>query len=336
MGFVTFGEIMLRLTPNAHAGKINTSRLFDVNYAGSESNVASSLALLGNKVKFVTKLPDNQLGDAAIGSLRSFGIDTADIIRDGKKIGTYFIEIGSSIRPSSVIYDRIGSAISLIDKDEFDWERIFIGQKWIFISGITAALSHQCAMESIKMVKIAKRLGLKVSFDMNYRRTLWKNPEEARKIFNAVLEHTDVLFGNTGVFKDVYGMDVEQGDEIEKTIAIAKEAQEKFNVEHIICTVRQQISANENIVSALSQKRGAVPVLSNIYKVGILDRFGTGDSFAGAYLHGLNAGWSQEKSIEFAAAAFALKHTIYGDQHTSNENEIQSIMEGNTSGYVLR
>lgn len=336
MSFVTFGEIMLRMTPSAHAAKLKTSRSYDVNYAGSESNVASSLAILGNSVKFITKLPDNQLGDAAVSSLRSYGINTADILREGKKIGSYFIEIGTSIRPSSVIYDRVGSAISLIDENEFDWERIFIGQKWIFISGITAALSHQCALESIKMVKTAKKMGLKVSFDMNYRRTLWNNSGEARKIFDAILEHTDVLFGNTGVFKDVYGIDFEGEEGVEKTMAVATEAQEKFDVEQIVCTVRQQISANENIVSALSQNMGSAPVLSNIYKVGTLDRFGTGDAFAAAYLHSLESGWSLEKSIEFAAAAFALKHTIYGDQHTSNEQEIQSIMEGNISGHVLR
>lgn len=336
MGFVTFGEIMLRLTPYIQAGKINASQTFGVNYAGSESNVASSLALLGNNVKFITKLPENQLGDAAINSLRSYGINTEHILRGGSKIGTYFIEIGSSIRPSSVIYDRAGSAISQIGENEFDWEKIFIGQKWLYISGITAALSHQCAMETIKVAKIAKKMGVKVGFDMNYRRTLWKDAADSRKIFDTILEHTDLLFGNAGVLKDVYGMDFEGANEVEKTIAAAKKAQQKFGLEQVAFTVRKHTSASENELSALSLIANSKPILSNTYNIGVLDRFGTGDAFAAAYLHSLEAGWKDEESIAFATAAFALKHTLYGDQHTSNEQEIRSIMEGNTSGHVLR
>ncbi len=336
MSFITFGEIMLRLTPSDHAAKINDARLFGVHYAGSESNVASSLAYLGNETQFVTKLPNNQLGDGAINSLRSYGINTSNIVRGGNRIGTYFIEIGSSIRPSSVIYDRADSAISTINSGEFDWKNILKGQKWLFISGITPALSKTCAEEVVKVAKIAKEMNVKVSFDMNFRRTLWKDKAVARKIFDAVLEHTDLLFGNMGVLKDVYDMDVASGaNQIEKTATAIANAKEKFNLNQLAFTVRDHYSASENALTGI-YLADEEPVISDTYKVQILDRFGTGDAFAAGCLHGLGNNWNNEKVIGFATAAFALKHTIKGDQHTSTENEINSIYDGNITGHVLR
>lgn len=335
MSFTTFGEIMLRLTPSDYAAKINTTQTFGVHFAGSESNVASSLAQLGNNTQFVTKLPNNALGDGAINSLASYGINTNNILRGGGRIGTYFIEIGSSIRPSSVIYDRKGSAISKLTFGEFNWQNILKDQKWLFISGITPAISKECAEEVIFLAKTAKEMNVKVCFDMNYRRTLWDNPSSARKIFDKILENTEILFGNIGVLNDVYDMEAKGDSLIDKTINSTIMAKQAFGINQLAFTVRNHHSASENELSGVYLDND-IPIVSNSYKVNILDRFGTGDAFAAAFLHGLNKQWNNKKTIGFATAAFALKHTIKGDQHTSNEKEISSIYQGNITGHVLR
>ncbi|TLP70507.1 sugar kinase [Maribacter sp. ACAM166] len=335
MSFITFGETMLRLTPSDNAAKIKSSRLFQVNYAGSESNVASSLGVLGNTVSHITKFPNNQLGDAAIASLQSYGIETRYIVRGGIRIGTYFIEIGSSIRPSSVVYDRANSAISEIGTNEFDWDEILENKKWIFLSGITPVLSKQCADETIKAAKIAQQKGVKVGFDMNYRRSLWKDPADARKIFNQIIEHTDTLFGNEGVLNDIYDIKPPGDSIVNRTIEASTLAAKEFGIKQLALTVREHLSASNNKVSAVFLSNAKHHVSDSI-DVAITDRFGAGDAFAAATLHAINLSWDNKKVVDFATAAFALKHTIQGDQHTSSEKEILSIMEGNTTGQVLR
>ncbi|MAB47456.1 MAG: carbohydrate kinase [Flavobacteriaceae bacterium] len=335
MSFITFGEIMLRLTPEKHRTKINSCNSFNVDYAGSESNVASSLGVLGDDVAFVTKLPKNQLGDAAIRSLSSYSINTNNIIRGGNRIGTYFIEQGTSIRPSKVIYDRKNSSLSEIKENEFDWEKILKGRKWIFLSGITPVLSTQCAKETIKAAEIAQKMGVKVAFDMNYRRSLWKQASDAQKIFDKILDNTDLLFGNANVLEDVYDITSEGNNKQEQTINVMKIAREKFKVDKIAFTVRDHLSASNNKLSSIFLSNSNYHI-SDTIEVSIADRFGTGDAFAAAVLHGINKNWNDKKVIGFATAAFALKHTVLGDQHTSSEDEIFSIMEGNISGHVLR
>lgn len=335
MSFITFGETMLRLTPYNEAVKIKSSQLFQVNFAGSESNVASSLGLLGNEVGHITKFPNNQLGDAALASLQSYNIDTRNIKRGGDRIGTYFIEMGSSIRPSGVIYDRANSSLSEIEPDEFDWEKILENKKWIFLSGITPVLSKQCCEETIKAAKIAKQKGVKVGFDMNYRRSLWRDSADARKIFDQILEQTDALFGNEGVLKDVYNINIMGDSVLDRTREASTIAAERFGIEQLAFTIREHISASENKVAAVFLSKGK-HYYSNLVDISITDRFGAGDAFAAAILHAINKGWDDQKVVDFGTAAFALKHTLQGDQHTSNEKEILSIMRGNTKGHVLR
>ena len=335
MSFITFGELMLRISPQEQSTKLADTDRFEAGFAGSESNVASSLALLGNKVDFITKLPQNQLGDAAIRSLRQYGINTDYILRGGTRIGTYFIELGYSIRPSSVLYDRSHSAISQITKGEFDWEILLKDKSWVFVSGITPALSASCAEETILLVNMAKRMGVQVSFDFNYRRSLWKSTVVARKIFDQILSSTDLLFANTGSLTDVYGMKFKGDNNIEQTYEAADKVQKEYGIKRLAFTMRDHTSATHNVISALFQTENKKEVGST-YTVNILDRFGTGDAFAAACLHGLEKGWTNKKIIDFATAAFALKHTVKGDQHTSSEAEIKSIMEGNTSGHVIR
>ncbi len=335
MSFITFGELMLRISPQEQNTKLVDTDRFVAGFAGSESNVASSLALLGNKVDFITKLPKNQLGDAAIRSLRQYGINTEYILRGGARIGTYFIELGYSIRPSSVLYDRSHSAISQIKKGEFDWEMLLRDKSWVFVSGITPALSSSCAEETIRLVNTAKEMGVQVSFDFNYRRSLWKSNMVARKIFDQILASTDLLFANTGSLIDVYGMKFKGDNNTEQTYEAVDKVQREYGIKRLAFTMRDHTSATHNVISALFQTENEKEI-GCTYTVNILDRFGTGDAFASACLHALEKGWTNKKIIDFATAAFALKHTVKGDQHTSSEIEIESIMEGNTSGHVIR
>jgi 2-dehydro-3-deoxygluconokinase len=335
MSIVCFGELMLRLTPAIKGEKLVNTSNFDVNYAGSESNVASSLAVLGDSASFVSKLPLNPIGEGAIQSLNKYGINTEYVHRGGQRIGSYFIEMGSSIRPGNVVYDRAGSAIADINEGEFDWEKILRGKKWFFVSGITPALSDQCAKETLLAVKTAKREGVSVSFDMNYRRKLWSDRSIAAKIFNKIMEYTDLLFGNEGVLADVYDIHtIRRSKEVSPLDAIEK-AKNIFGTLQFIFTSREHISASNNrLHAAYSSKKGLFT--SKSYEVEILDRLGTGDAFAAGCLHGLIKGWKEQKIIDFGTAAFALKHTIRGDQHISNEDEILSIMDGNISGHIQR
>ncbi|WP_238527944.1 hypothetical protein [Aquimarina agarivorans] len=205
----------------------------------------------------------------------------------------------------------------------------------LFVSGITAALSKQCAKELILCVQEAKKRGVRVGFDMNYRRKLWKEASAAREIFDEVLGMTDILFGNTGALNDVHHIQPKSTDSLQATLEAIGIAKEMFGVTHCAFTIRNHISASINELQAVfSSPEGNA--ISNQYTVGILDRFGTGDAFAAACLHGLGNNWEAQQLIEFGAAAFALKHTIYGDHHTSTNAEINAIVNGQTSGHVLR
>lgn len=334
-GFVTFGEIMLRLTPSQIGDKILIADEFSVGYAGSESNVATSLACLGNKVSFISKVPNNPLGNAALLGLNKYKVDTDMVLLGGNRIGTYFIELGASIRPSRVVYDREMSAISDIQIGEFDWETILKNKEWLHLSGITPALSQQCAEETILAAKTAKEMGVKVSFDLNFRRSLWPNGEKAKAIFNKIIEYSDLIFGNLGVLNDVYGLTFTGENLLEQTKNAIKTVSTLFGEKQLAFTIREHSSASENKLQGIVLSNGKISV-SKPYNIQIKDRFGTGDAFAAAYLHGISKTWESNKCIEFATSAFALKHTLKGDLHTSTEDEILSIMNGNISGHVIR
>ena len=335
MSSICFGELMLRLTPAIMGEKLVSASNFDVNYAGSESNVATSLAVLGDSVSFVSKLPLNPLGDGAIQSLKKYGINTDFVLRGGQRIGSYFIEMGSSIRPGNIVYDRAGSSIADIIAGEFNWNKMLRSKKWLFISGITPALSDQCAKETLLAVKTAKKHGVFVSFDMNYRRKLWSDRHKAAGIFNEIMKYTDLLFGNEGVLADVYDVQCISKTKEERLVEALERAKTMFGSLLYIFTSREHKSASNNkLQAAYSSPKGLF--ISKSYEVEIIDRLGTGDSFAAGCLHGLINGWEEQKIIDFGTAAFTLKHTIRGDQHTSSESEILSIMGGNISGYIQR
>ena len=335
IGFATFGEIMLRLTPSEGGEKLSTTCDFSVGYAGAESNVAISLACLGNQVDFISKVPNNPIGKAALLCLKRYGVKTDRVLFGGKRLGTYFIELGKSIRPSRVVYDRQGSSISEITAREFEWNTILENKEWLHLSGITPALSRQCADETILAAKVAKEMGVKVSFDLNFRRTLWPDSKKARIIFDRIIEHSDLIFANLGVLMDVYGMRFTEKDALQRTKSAILKASSLFGVNLMAFTIREHRSASENKLQGMAFSSGEITV-SKPYEIQVEDRFGTGDAFASAYLHAVSKQWKVTKAIEFATTAFALKHTIRGDEHTSTEEEILSIMEGDLSGHVIR
>ncbi len=331
MSVTLFGEVMLRLTPSQRFQTIGSASTLDSNYAGAEANVASSLATLGHATQFVSKFPANPVGDAAVSSLHRYEICTQYIKRGGHRLGTYFIELGASIRPSRVVYDRKYSAISEIGEDEFDWEMILKGQQWLHLSGITPALSTQCAKETLKAAQTAQSMGVKVSFDLNYRRTLWNDVSQARTVFSDILDNTDLALGNAGVVADVFDVHYKN----QATERAASYLKETFSLPMVAFTNRVHTSSTKNTLSGLFLKKDKV-VSSNAYEVDIIDRFGTGDAFAAGLLHALLHSKSDQDSINFASAAFALKHTLLGDQHVSNAKQIQAVANGETSGHVLR
>lgn len=334
MSSVFFGELMLRLTPAMPQQQLIVAKNLSVDFAGAETNVASSLARLGHECHFVTKLPENPIAEHALASLRQYGISTAHTLRGGQRIGTYFIELGSSIRPSKVVYDRAYSSIAQLSENEFDWAQIFANKQHFHLSGILPALSEQCAAQSIKAAKIAREMGLSVSFDLNYRRSLWQDSRLARDYFSQILSHSSLAFGNAGVMQDVFDFVPKSDDSTRAAQEIGVYLQDHFAVEAAI-TQRIHHSANRNTVRGFYLS-GETVSASNDITVDILDRLGTGDAFAAGILHGLFQGWRKDRAVQFANAAFALGHTCYGDQNWLSEAEIMSVAQGNISGHIIR
>lgn len=337
--FITFGEIMLRLSP-PNFKRLLQADVLEVNYGGSEANVAASLAMFGNRVRFVTKLPDNPLGDAACRYLKSLGVDTSFIKRGGKRIGIYFLEHGASVRPSKVVYDRANSAICEAKREDFDWEKIFKGAIWFHISGITPALSDSLVEISIDAVKIAKERGLTVSCDLNYRKRLWSR-EKAREVMGKIVKYTDLIIANEEDAADVFGIEAEKTDvisgklDVEHYKSVASQLLKVGSASMVAITLRESLSASDNYWSSLFYD-GNEFMLSKKYHLHLVDRVGGGDSFVAGLIHGLNKFSSKREAVEFGVAASALKQTIPGDVNLVYEDEVLNIMKGDVSGRVQR
>ncbi|WP_025667325.1 sugar kinase [Aquimarina megaterium] len=332
---LTFGEILLRFSAPNHQ-KLTQIKTFDVHIGGAEANVAVSLALLNNKVKYLSRLPNNDIGDLIIKELKSYQVNTDLIIRGGDRTGTYYLEKGASVRSSKVVYDRKHSAFSEITSAMFDWGQIFENVHWLHVTGITPALSYSCQKVYIEMLKIAKSMDVTISFDINYRRSLW-SIKEARKIIDTTLKYTDVLFMNRGVAEEVFGIktSTENVDAIDVFSEITKKLTSFCNPKHIAYTNRDVESAsNNNWQGVLFENNKGV--CSKNYTIDIIDRIGAGDAFAAGIIHGLINQYDNQKTIDFATAASALKHTIIGDFNLVNKDEIMELMYNSAPGYVKR
>ena len=339
MNVTSFGEILLRLSPTNHHQRIAKTHALNMAFAGAESNVAASLALLGHQARYVTRLPTHIVGDAALNAIREFGIDPRFVLRGGRRVGTYFIEHGSSIRPTRVIYDREHSAIAEADASEFDWKTILADQDWFVATGITPALSASCSEACLAAMQEAHWQQVRVAFDLNFRRTLWKK-EAARQAIIPMLPYVNVLFSNIGSAADVFDIQPEPpihdwDSLISATEESAARVFELADFQYVALTVREHPSASENGWAGVLYD-GQQFYHSRKYHFQVVDRLGGGDAFMAGILHGLSLGWELPKTIEFATAASAIKHTIPGDINVASEAEILEVAAGNTSGRVKR
>ncbi|NLB74115.1 MAG: sugar kinase [Firmicutes bacterium] len=336
---VTFGEIMLRLSPPGYQRFIQASS-FDAVYGGGEANVAVSLANYGLDSYFVTKVPSHEIGQCAVNALRALGVGTDYIKRGGERIGIYFCEKGASQRPSKVIYDRANSSISQVEPDEFDWQAIFDGASWFHFTGITPALGKNAAASTFEAVRTAKRLGVKVSVDLNYRKKLWST-EQANRVMSELMEYVDIAIGNEEDAEKVFGIRAEGSDVVKGEIChegyreVARELAKRFGLEKVAITLRESLSASDNKWSGMLYD-GCGFYTSREYDVHIVDRVGGGDSFAGGLIYALISGMNEQEAVDFAAAASCLKHTINGDFNLVNLNEVKSLAMGDASGRVQR
>lgn len=339
---VTFGEIMLRLKSNGH-DKLFQSPSLEATFGGGEANVAVSQCFLGRQGVFVTALPDNPVGDAAINELRKYGVDTSHIKRTKGRVGIYFLETGANQRPSTVVYDRDFSSISLVNKGDFDWASICKGAAWFHITGITPALSQNAADASVEAAREAKKAGCKVSVDLNYRKKLWNYGKKAPEVMAELVKHADVIIANEEDIQKCLGIeaavDVTSGELDTAAYRQLAEAVKKAypNVSVVAITLRESRSADRNGWSgALSGKTGFY--LSKHYDIDdIIDRVGGGDSFSAGLIYALLEFPDNEQyALEFAVAVSALKHSINGDFNLTKRSEVEALCKGDGSGRVQR
>ena len=336
---VTMGEIMLRLsTPDFK--RFVQADTFDITYGGGEANVAAALCNYGLNGTFVTKVPDNAIGQSAINHLRRYGVDTQYIVRGGERLGIYFLETGASMRASQVIYDRAHASISEVDINEFDFDKIFEGADWFHTTGITPALSDKAAALTEAALKTAKEKGITTSIDLNYRKKLWSK-EKAREVMSKLCQYVDVCIGNEEDADTTLGFKAKDTDVTKGELNpdgfkdVFKQMKEKFGFKFIASSLRESHSASDNGWSALVYD-GNEFYHTKQYNVRIVDRVGSGDSFASGLIYGLVTGMAMLEAAEFGVAASAIKHTIPGDFNHATLSDVMELMKGDGSGRVQR
>jgi 2-dehydro-3-deoxygluconokinase len=339
--FLSFGEIMLRLKSPGRE-RLFQSPVLEATFGGGEANVAVSLANFGLDSGFVSALPDNDIGDAAICELRSYGVDTRHIRRSGQRMGIYFLETGANQRGSRVVYDRVGSAMAEAQAGDFDWSAIFEGARWFHITGITPALSASAAALSLESVQAAKAAGLTVSCDFNYRAKLWRYGKSAPEIMQELVRHVDIGIANEEDCQKALGVEAEvnaaSGEldpaRYEQLTAKVTDAFPGLSV--MAVTLRESRGADANGWSACLRDRGGFLRSCRYEITDIVDRVGAGDSFAAGLIYGLNAYPDRQQALEFAIAASCLKHSVPGDFNRVTVAEVEKLMGGDESGRVSR
>ncbi len=336
---ICFGEIMLRLAPEGYLRFAQAERYGAV-YGGGEANVSVSLANYGMDSAFVSKLPTHEIGQAAVNSLRKYGVNTDKIVRGGNRVGIYYLEKGASMRPSKVIYDRAYSSIAMAERSDFNWDEILDGAEWFHFTGITPALGDNVAEICLDAVKSCREKGVTVSCDLNFRKNLWTT-EKAGKVMGELVKYVDVCIANEEDAEKVFGIkadstDVDSGKlNHEGYKEVAKKLADTFGCKKVAITLRTSISANDNNWAAMLYD-GEGYYFSKEYPIHIVDRVGGGDSFGGGLIYSMMNGFDSQKTIEFAVAASALKHTIEGDFNLVSVAEVEALLKGGTSGRVQR
>ena len=341
---VTCGEIMLRLATPDHL-RFGQSKELVATFGGGEANVAVSLANYGEDVEFVTRLPKNDIAVACVRELRGFGVGVSNIVYGGERMGIYFLETGAVARPSKVIYDRAHSSISTIPSGEIDWAAVFAGAEWFHFTGITPAISREAAEVCLEACQMANKMGLTVSCDLNYRKNLWKWGKSASEVMPALVECCDVILGNEEDAEKVFGIKPE-GFDVTATEgavdqaafkSVCQQLMERFpRAKRVIITLRGSINADHNTWGGVLYD-GEKLYSSKRYDIThIVDRVGGGDSFMGGLIYGLRNYADLQQALEFAVAASALKHTVYGDFNLVSVSEVETLMGGDGSGRVAR
>ena len=341
MKYLTFGEIMLRLKSPGHE-RFFQSPMLEATFGGGEANVAVSLANYGEDVGFLSVLPKNAIGDECIKELRRFGVDTSRVVRGGERLGIYYLETGANQRPSKVVYDRAYSAIAMAKPGDIDWEKTFEGVEWFHITGITPAISESAMELSLESVREAKKRGITVSCDLNYRKNLWKYGKKASEVMRELAKYVDVAIANEEdvqksleITTDVV---VESGElDRSKYKALGDKVLAAYpDMKMIAITLRESKSADWNGWAACLNDREHF-YESKRYEIrDIIDRVGGGDSFAGGLIYGLNNYEGRQQALEFAVAASCLKHSIDGDFNRVDVDEVEKLMGGDGTGRVQR
>lgn len=341
MKIVTFGEILLRLAPQGYK-KLFQNDILETSFCGAEANVAVSLSNYGMDSQFITKIPDNEVGQAAINSLRYFGIDTSMVVKGGDRLGLYYLEKGASQRPSKVLYDRANSAIANSHLDDFDWNEIFTDCEWFHFTGINPALSNNMAQICLEACRVAEAKNITISCDINYRSKLWST-EEAKSVMTKLMQYVDVCIGNEDDAEKVFGIKAENTDvssgsvDHESYKEVARKISNQFGCKYVAITLRTSLSASVNKwAGMLYSKELNDYFLSKEYSINIVDRVGSGDSFAAGLIYGLANKLDSQYCVEFAVAASCLKHTLEGDFNRVSINDVTSLIIGNESGRVIR
>ena len=337
--FVGFGEILLRMSPDGYL-KFAQAERFNLSYSGAEGNMAIALSYMGMPAEMVTKFPDNDIGRCAKRVLDKYSVKTDHIAWGGDRLGVYYLERGASQRPSKIIYDRKHTAISEASPSDFDWDEIFADAGWFHFTGITVALSENLRQICEIACKTAKRHGVKVSCDLNYRKSLWTT-EQAQNAMKPLMQYVDVLFANEEDSEKVLGVkatdtDITQGKlSLEGYISLAENLTREYGFEAVAITLRESISASVNNWSALYYTGGKAYV-SKKYTMQIVDRVGGGDSFASGLIYARLNDFDEQKTVEFAAGASCLKHSIEFDFNLSTPEDVFTLINGDGSGRVVR
>jgi len=338
--YVGFGDFLLRLSPPGYR-RFSQAPVFETYYTGAESNVCASLAVMGERTAFVTRVPDNAIAETGLGELRRFGIDVSGVVRGGERLGIYYCEKGASQRPSKVIYDRMHSGVTTAARRDFDWTALLKGAGWFHFTGITPALGGELPAICEDACKAAKKAGARISCDLNYRKNLW-DTKTASKVMSRLLRYVDHLIANEEDAEKVLGIKADDTDVTggklsrEGYVGVARKLMKAFpNLKTVAITLRRSISASDNIWGAMLYD-GRRAYFSRDYNVHIVDRVGGGDSFAAGLLYALGNRLSAQDVIEYAAAASCLKHATELDVNLATVAEVKQLMSGDGSGRVQR
>lgn len=339
---VTFGEIMLRLSPPGYL-RITQTPTFEVSFGGAEANVAASLAKFGLPVEFVTRLPDNDLGESCLANLRRYGVGTRHIVRGGERLGIYYLETGAAQRGSKVVYDRANSAAATVQPGMIDWKAVFNSASWFHTTGITPAISASAAAVALEAVQTAHEMGLTVSCDMNYRKNLWKWGKKASEVMPDLFKYIDVAIGNEEDAQDVFGIKAPDTDITAGKVSseayryVCEKLVERFpNLKSVAITLRGSLSATHNTWSGVLWDQGQFYETRTYDIEYIVDRVGGGDSFTGGLIYGMQTYPDRQSALNFAVAASCLKHSILGDFTEVTVAEVEKLMKGDASGRVAR